>query len=926
MPLQQLLTDLRRDPEFMMNVMAWRTLPARAAQYTPFPSHLHPQLQGALRKRTIERLYCHQCEAVDAALAGKNVVIVTPTASGKTLCYNLPVLDALLRDPSARALYLFPTKALAHDQYHELATWRVLFPSASANWAASYDGDTPSSARAQIRKESRVLLSNPDMLHMGILPYHTVWEPFFANLRYVVIDELHSYRGVFGSHVANLLRRLQRICGLYGSAPQFICTSATIANPQQLAERLLEQPITLIDQNGAPQGEKQIILYNPPLYDAERGLRRSSVLEAQELAIRALRAALQTIVFGRSRLTTEVLLTYLRERLGDRSKGDGARWPDSSVSSPERLNPASAIRGYRGGYLPNERRAIEAGLRDGTVRGVVATNALELGIDIGSLQVAVLCGYPGSIAATWQQMGRAGRTDEGALAILVATGGLLDQYMIQHPDYLFLQSPEHALINPDNLLLLIDHLRCAAFELPFLGTEQFGNCPFTADALQLLQEQGDVQQHGNRFFWSGESYPARHVGLRNAGADTVAIQVERLVDEQPLATEQGPVDIDFYAEHEADPSPVVRQQTIEVIGQIDRASALLLLHEGAIYLHEGSSYHVRTLNLDEQQATVTPTAVDYYTEVTAETEIEVLDEHEHRAHGGITVAHGDLQVQSQVVGYRRVKHFTHETLGLFPLSYPPQLLETSGYWFTLAPDLQRQLAARGQWFDSRNDYGPNWQAQRKRVRARDGYRCTHCGRPEAKGRQHDVHHLVPFRTYGYVAGVNETYLDANQLANLVLVCRTCHQRLETGVRVRSGLDGLAYALMNIAPLHLMCDPQDLAVHVVRGEALSREDTNGKERGSEKIGGEDDIAKGASAIRQSQLPAIYLYERIAAGLGFSARLYELHGELLRAAAALLRACPCDVGCPACVGPVMEEQLVQLETKSLTLALLDLLIAG
>ncbi len=933
MTLTQLLATLRRDPDFMMNVMAWRTLPAVAATHEAFPPALHPTLQGALHQRNIPHLYCHQAEAVSAALAGQNVVVVTPTASGKTLCYNLPVLDSLLRDPQARALYLFPSKALAHDQLHELASWEAIINnqllinnSQVLLRSTSYDGDTPSAARAQIRKESRLILSNPDMLHMGILPYHTAWEEFFANLRYVVLDELHSYRGIFGSHVANVLRRLQRLCRLYGSNPQFICTSATIANPQGLAERLIEQPVTVITRNGAPRGEKQIILYNPPLYDAEHGLRRSSVLEAQELATRTMQAGLQTIVFGRARLTTEVLLTYLRERVA------GGRW---QVAGSKEAPDEFTIRGYRGGYLPTERRAIEAGLRDGTVRGVVATNALELGIDIGGLQAAVLCGYPGSIAGTWQQMGRAGRTDEGSLAILVATGGLLDQYVIQHPDYIFERSPEHALINPDNLLLLVDHLRCAAFELPFQPQEAFGTCDFTADALQLLVEQGDLQQHGGRLFWSGESYPARQVGLRSAGGETVAIQVEGIGEGETRRqgdreTGEGEIgryeEVDFYADqgvrvHPANDQGRMTSDHVRVIGQIDRASALRLLHEGAIYLHEGQSYHVRELDLENNQATVLPTKVDFYTEVTTETEIEVLTVHDQREEADVTVAHGELLVSSQVVGYRRVKHFTHENLGVFPLEYEPQPLETNGYWFSLSPAIQQQLAAAGQWFDSVNDYGPNWQAQRKRVRERDGYRCKQCGRPEAAGRQHDVHHLVPFRTFGYAAGLNEHYREANQLSNLLLVCRTCHRRLEAGVRVRSGLDGLAYALTNIAPLHLMCDPQDLGVHVVRGE-MGRQD----DRMTRRQDDAETIDHSQLTIDNSQLPTIYLYERMAAGLGFSARLYELHDLLLPAAAALIRACPCELGCPACVGPVLEGNEVQLATKELTWALLAALTTG
>ncbi|MEZ4726664.1 MAG: DEAD/DEAH box helicase [Caldilineaceae bacterium] len=924
MALPELLTALRADAGFMANVMAWHTLPARAARHAPYPVTLHPALQATLAQRGIAQLYTHQAQAVELALSGHHVVVVTPTASGKTLCYNLPVLHSLLSEPTARALYLFPTKALAHDQLAELTAWQqeltqspnhpiTQSPNRSTERSrpslliSSYDGDTPTATRARIRRQSRLILSNPDMLHTGILPYHTNWEDFFANLRYVVLDELHTYRGVFGSHVANVLRRLQRICAFYGSRPQFICASATIANPQQLAERLIEQPVSLVNENGAPSGEKQIILYNPPLYDAERGLRRSALLEAQDLAARCVRNDLQTILFGRSRLTTEVLLSYLHDRM--------TGWQDDNRQSSMALcahfvnvNHQSSIRGYRGGYLPTERRAIEAGLRSGEVRAVVATNALELGIDIGGLQAAVLCGYPGTIASVWQQMGRAGRTREGALAILVATGGVLDQYVIQHPNFLFQRSPEHALINPDNLMLLVDQVRCAAFELPFQPNESFGASPFAADALHLLVEQGEIQQHNGHFFWSGESYPARRISLRSAGSDTVAIQVQAGGRREVESSSVGLEGVDVLFEN----APPAKgdgdaQSAAQIIGQIDLAGAPLLLYTGAIYLHEGQSYRVESLDLAAKLATVTPVTVDYYTEVTTEGEVQVLHEAETRAATGVTVAHGDLQVRSQVVGFRRIKRFTHENLGVFPLDYPPQLLETSGYWFHLLPETQQRLAQQEQWFDSLNDYGPNWQEQRRRVRARDHYRCTQCGAPEPPGRQHDVHHLVPFRTFGYVPGFNETYREANRLENLVLVCRTCHRRLESGVRTRTGLDGLAYALTNIAPLHLMCDPQDLGVHVVRVDDRTTEERRQTTENGDCL-----------------LPTIYLYERITAGLGFSVRLFELHEELLAAALALVQACPCHNGCPACVGPVLEHEQAQLETKALTVAMLQLLV--
>ena len=867
MTLVRVLSGFRSDPQFMANVAAWQTVHGQPAAYVPLPDRLHPGIRAALRSRGIEQLYLHQGRAVEAALDGRNPVVVTPTASGKTLCYNLPILHASLLEPEARTLYLFPTKALAQDQLAELHAWRSALAEQGAGISvATYDGDTPSAQRARIRQEARLLLTNPDMLHMGILPYHTNWEPFFARLRYVVLDELHSYRGVFGSHVANVLRRLQRVCAFYGSRPQFICTSATIANPAELAGRLIEQPVTLIDENGAPRGEKHIILYSPPIYDAERGLRQSSVLAAQDLAARCVLGGVQTIVFGRSRLVTELLLTYLRERVG--------RAADRTELGGEEHAPvAQIIRGYRGGYLPGERRSIEAGLRSGAVRSVVATNALELGIDIGQLQAAVLCGYPGSIASAWQQMGRAGRTREASLAILVATAGALDQYVIRHPEFLFERSPEHALINPDNLMLLVDHMRCAAFEAPFERDEPFGHSPHAADVLALLAEQGDVQEQNGRRFWTGAAYPARDVGLRSSG-DTVTIQAE---------TGEGQA----------------------VIGVIDAASAPLLVHAGALYLHEGQSYDVRELDLENGLTHVAPIEADYYTNVVAETQVETLAEHQRREAGGAIAAHGDLRVSVQALGYRRIKRFTHETLGVFPLDYPPRLLETAGYWISVPPETQAALEQAGSWRDSVNDYGPNWEEQRQRVRTRDGYRCTQCGALEPPGRQHDVHHLIPFRVFGYAPGVNEAYRDANRLSNLVLICRTCHQRLEAAVRVRGGLDGLAYAVSNLAPLYLMCDPSDLGVHVRRAEQTAVQ---------------------RSTTESLQPPAVFIYERAVAGLGFSARLFELHDTLLAAAQEMIASCPCPYGCPACVGPVLENEHAFLETKSLTLALLRALRKG
>ncbi len=872
MGIADVLAELRRDTGFMSNVTAWETLPARPGSMAEIPARLHPALTKALQSRGIQKLYSHQAEAVERALLGESVAVVTPTASGKTLCYTLPVLHALLNDPDSTALYLFPTKALAHDQLAEIDEWVA---ATGGFQAAAYDGDTPTAQRGSIRQSARLIFTNPDMLHAAILPYHGSWERVLSGLRYVVIDEMHGYRGVFGSHVANVLRRLRRLAAHYGSRPQFLLTSATIANPKQLAEILTEQPVRVIDRNGAPQGEKHIILYAPPLYDPIQGLRRSSVLETQELATRFLRGGLQTIIFGRARMTVELLLSYVRERL---QAADDGEWEQDSNAT------RNSVRGYRGGYLPRERRQIEAGLRDGTVRGVVATNALELGIDIGRLEAALICGYPGTIAAAWQQWGRVGRTTEASIAVLVATAGALDQYIVSHPQYLLRRSPEHAFANADNLALLTDQLRCAAFELPFARGESFGNSPYTAEVLELLVEEGSVRRFGQRLLWSGDGYPARQFGLRNLGGDPVVVQAGN-----PDAAEHA--------------KPALRDDSFTVIGEVDATSAPFLVHEGAVYLHEGRSYLVERLDLEAKLAWVWPAAVDYYTDASTDNEIEVLSVHETRVSGGAQLGHGELLVTSQVTQFRRVRRFSHENLGVQPLDYPPTALDTTGYWLEVTAEAQLELMEAGEWRDAPNDYGPDWQEQRARTRARDGYRCAECGAPERGNRQHDVHHRIPFRAFGYAPGLNRYDREANRLDNLVLLCRRCHQRWEVGVRARTGMDGVAYALGNLAPLHLMCDRRDIDVAVVRQEGETATASNGPQ--------------------SAAAPRIYIFERIPAGIGFSAQLYARHDLLIAAAAELIRGCGCRYGCPACVGPVLmvgEEERPVLESKRLALALL------
>jgi len=601
--------------------------PASDGVYSDIPAQVDSRLRATLEKRGIQRLYSHQGDAFDQIQAGKHVVIVTPTASGKTLCYNLPVLNLLLNDPGARAMYLFPTKALAEDQLHEFN--RAVEEMGSDIRAFTYDGDTPGDARRAIRSRANVVLTNPDMLHSGILPHHTKWARYFENLRYIVIDELHYYRGVYGSHLANLLRRLARICEFYNSKPQFICCSATIANPRELAEALTGQPFELVERNGAPRGEKFFIFYNPPVVNRQLGIRRSYIAESRRMALRFIENNLQTLVFANNRLATEVLVTYLK---------------DACDKGPI---PSESVRGYRGGYLPRERREIEKNLRDGKIRAVVATNALELGIDIGSLDAVVMAGYPGTIASSWQRAGRAGRRQTTSAAVLVASSAPLDQYIVEHPDYFFERSPEHAYINPQNLEILLAHLKCAAFELPLRDGEKFG--PNVLDDLcRYLEESGFLHHSAGAWHWTSDTYPADATSLRSITSDNFVV-----------------VDITGEA---------------KIIAEVSFPTALTTLHEKAIYLHEARQFHVERFDYDQRKAYVKSVDSDYYTDAIDYTQVKVLEEFEGDALEGARRAHGDVRVNTQVVGFKKIKFYTMENVGAGKLNMPEQEMHTTSFW------------------------------------------------------------------------------------------------------------------------------------------------------------------------------------------------------------------------------------------------------
>ncbi|HEX5109361.1 MAG TPA: DEAD/DEAH box helicase [Vicinamibacterales bacterium] len=632
-------------------ITAVRRLPARTAAHAEFPDGVDARLRQVLRARGIDQPYSHQAIVIEHALAGRHVIVTTPTASGKTLCYNAPVLSTMLRDPSARALYLFPTKALAQDQLAELHVLaeRLAEHAGAEIGVFTYDGDTPQDARRAIRGRGHVVLSNPDMLHSGILPHHPRWAKLLENLRYVVIDELHAYRGVFGSHLTNVLRRLRRICAHYGSSPTFICSSATIANPRELAEALVEQPFELVAESGAPRGEKFFIFVNPPVVNRQLGIRRSYLAETRKITAEFLKRRLQAIVFAQSRLTTEILTTYLKD--------DFAGLPGATEQ----------IRGYRGGYLPLRRREIEKGLREGTVRAVVSTNALELGIDIGALDVCVMAGYPGTIAATWQRAGRAGRRSTRSAAVLVASSAPLDQFVVRHPSYFFDASPERALINPDNLHILVDHVKCAAFELPFTTSEQYGRHQ-VQDVLAVLEESGFVHRADTSapdsegtWVWTSESYPADAVSLRSISSDNFVV-----VD----------------TTHGAD-----------VIGETSFSSGPSTLHEKAIYLVEGQLYQVERLDFEGRKAFVRQIECDYYTDAITYTRVSVLETFEEsRTAGGNAAAspaaaagasHGEVHVASRVVGFKKIKFYTNENVGSGELDLPEQQMHTTAYWLTI---------------------------------------------------------------------------------------------------------------------------------------------------------------------------------------------------------------------------------------------------
>lgn len=727
--ISELLQAWRYDEELNQNIQHWHTLEAQPARYADFPEKLHPSIQKALHARGIERLYTHQREAFDYALQQQSFTAITPTASGKSYCYHLPVLQTILQNKSARAIYLFPTKALAQDQKSDLNELIELMDEDILSY--TYDGDTAPGIRQKIRKAGHIVMTNPDMLHSGILPHHTKWVALFENLKYIVIDELHTYKGVFGSHVAHVIRRLQRICAFYGSNPTIICTSATIRNPRELAESLTNTKHALIEKSGAPVGKKTFIFYNPPIIHPTFGVRRSSVLEVRDLSARLFEAGIQTIIFAKSRVRVEMLVTYLKsltaKKIADHS-----------------------IQGYRGGYLPSERRQIEKGLRDGTIQMVVSTNALELGVDIGQLQACIMTGYPGNIASVWQQAGRAGRRQDEALIIYVAQSTALDQYVVNHPTYLLGSEPEQANINPENILILMAHLKCAAFELPFSIDDTYGE--FTVqELLAYLAEEGVLVKTSTQWHWMSDRFPAHDISLRSAAQENVVI-IDKTT---PTKT--------------------------RVIGEMDTYSAMTLLHEEAIYIHQGTQFQVEELDWEEKKAYVTEVDVDYFTDANLAVELKVLEEDKVAQLKTTIVSYGDVGILAIPTIFKKIRFGTHDNIGSGPITIPPMEMHTNATWLSF-------------------DLPENWS--------------------------------------------EEMMTDA--------------------------LNGVAYAMHSFIPLFIHCDRSDVSV-VPQVKAVHNE-----------------------------RPTLFIYDSYPGGIGLSEKVYDLILPLLERTIQHVTSCPCQSGCPSCIG--------------------------
>ncbi len=788
------------------------TQPHKDAVYVPLPVWLNDKTVSLLSDRNIHLLYAHQREAIESVYNGENVVISTGTSSGKSLCYQIPLVEMLLSDESATAILVFPAKALTQDQHRSLT---ALIPEL-AEKIAVYDGDTPKAHRNVIRSRARIILTNPDMLHMGILPYHPAWAEFLSHLKWIVLDEIHIYKGVFGSQVANVLRRLKRTANHYLADPRFIFCSATLSNGKELAQKLTDEEFTLINEDSSGNGEREVVFLNPPVIDEEFQLRAGAISTAAKTAEQLLKTNRQILLFCQSRQSVEFTVRRLRDYKVDAS-------------------------GYRSGYLARERRAIEAGLKSGETRCIAATNALELGMDIGGIDTVISIGYPGSVSALMQRQGRAGRRSGNSRFILIGSQTPTDQYIVTHPEFLLEKRFEPVLIDPDNLLILLQHLQCALYEIPFSVNERYGSLSLeeTQDLLNYFVAQGIARFSGDRYYWLESGLPQSTVSLRNAGLHRISIMAEGL--DKP-----------------------------ELIGEVDRSSSYWMVHPGAVYYHNGVSYLIKDLDLQENIAHAKRCTVNYSTEAQSESHLSVNEVLDTKDEPGSEIITADVTVKTRVVSYKKTDNETRQVLEVNPLDMPEETLETKACAIVLKEELRTELRDSLVWHSDKNDYGPDWGCIRKSVLERDHYECTLCHTKNPVLSLH-VHHIQPFRTFS-------DKVKANALENLVTLCPDCHHRIEQNVLIRSGLAGYAAAFHQLAALFIECDPGDLNISVEQDCA----DFQGR-------------------------PAIFLYENTPGGIGLAQAIAERCEEINDAVISLIRNCPCSDGCPGCVGASGENGL-------------------
>ncbi len=843
--LDTLIERWLSDPSIAENIVSRKHFPRQAGKMFDFPHWVHRHLIDAFLENGVTSLYQHQYEALQAINAGEHTLVVSSVASGKSLTYQIPILDAFLQPPSTSALLLFPTKALAYDQGEKFKNLIAKLPNLFTHHPhllAQFDGDTPYSLRSKILQNAQIILTNPDMLHHTILPRHSRWGQFFSNLRYIILDEIHIYRGVFGSHVANILRRLKRISHHYGATPQFILTSGTISAPQEFAEQLIEEPIVKIEQKEGANAERQIWIYNPPILNPDLGIRRHPFEDALQFALDAIEKNVHSILFCRSRKAVELLLIQLREKFS-------ATLEDIDQS----------IQSYRSGYLPSLRREIEHSLRCGKTKCVVATNALELGIDIGGLDVTLIIGFPGSIASTWQQFGRSGRNHQGSLGILILSDDPLDQYLAHHPEYFWESNPERVIIDPNNPLILLAHLRCALYEIPISQQPSFGTAPgeLLSPLLESLVLQGDAIQGKRAYYFSGTKTP-HSFSIRSISEHNFQLILEDFV--HPT-----------------------------LLGTVDAESADWMVHPGAIYFHEGYSYQVQELNFDRRIAILRSANLDYITQPLIETQIRSLKpNHTQELYSpsgyAYKIAFGQVELRRQVKGYFIMDWNTRLLKEKRDLDLPPCDLATMAFWLNLSNDLVEVLRQQGVWSNDANQYGTNWDRQKRLARQRDNYQCQLCGVPEIE-QAHPVHHKIPFRLF-----MNPQ--EANRLENLITLCPACHRKVEGTVHVQSGLAALGYAFTHISPLFARCDRGDLGVHI-----------------------------DPKFIWCESLPTVLIHEQVQGGIGLAYRLYETAIELLVNIKHHIKRCSCSEGCPSCTGPVANNGL---GGKKEALALLERIV--